>query len=242
MPKKSRSSNSSLRRRSRAQPASRNFRDAIYSSPSNIHRFSRVSYLSPIIVNPGAGLNVGGVGLNYNVSMYFSLDTTQLYIGASSFATSLPSSAEFKSLFDSFRIDGVTLKMVYSNNSSTSASNTTSLPTFYMCEDHDDANVPASNTELLQRSGLTIHQFGDTGKDGNEFLFHLKPRVAIAAYQPTAFSSYTTPSQAVWVNCGYPGTEHFGFKMWYEAVGSTNAAIGTLQIWAMYHFSFKGVI
>jgi hypothetical protein len=186
------------------------------------------------------GFRVGGI-TSKGMHIMFALSGSRIGNSVGVENVDVPNYTEFTALFDQFRIDKVVVRLIFSNNTSTTASATTECPTLQICTDNDDASTPTSSNELLQRPECKIHQFGSTSKYGNQFLITCKPVISLAAYRASAFSAYATAKPGQWVNCAYPTTEHYGLKFWFDSPSATNVDIGYMQIYCDYYLSFKGV-
>jgi hypothetical protein len=72
--------------------------------------------------------------------------------------------------------------------------------------------VRISNQYILntkRHPKVKYHVFTPTN---TEFAVSIKPKVALATYQGGAFSGYSQPNGAVWLDCNNPGIQHFGLK------------------------------
>lgn len=210
----------------------------LLSNPTAIYQFKRTGAFSAKLLNSNYGFTVGGTRA-HGLSIMFALNGSVISNGTTE-TIAIPNYAEFTALFDQFRIDRIKLRLVFSNNTSTTASTGTNMPSILVTEDWDDATVPTSTNELMQRPEHKFHNFGNA-KTGNVFEMWIKPRVAVAAYQASAFSAFTTPEKGTWVNCAYPATQHYGVKIYHDATNNSDVDIGIMQIYCEYYLSFRGV-
>ena len=145
-------------------------------------------------------------------------DTT----GAFAFALSdLPSSSDFTSLFDQYRIAQVTLKFIPCAANFGQATTATDYPSILTCVDFDDDAVPASSD--------TVRQYGTCLTVANATYFErcLTPRFAVAAYSG-AFTSYAQSNPRQWIDCASPNVVHYGVK-W--ATTPITVVTGTYQLY-----------
>jgi len=150
---------------------------------------------------------------------------------------------EFSALFDEYRIDAVHIKAFYTNNVvNTSAAvgsyQQIALPTGQFCVDYDDANVSASNTELLQRPETKLRQWNTNGP----LMFTIKnPRAAYTVNTSTGVNSVAKGGG--WLDMASTTINLYGFKIWLESFGSITAPLeqGYFQFYFTYDISMRGV-
>lgn len=154
----------------------------------------------------------------------------------------VPNYTEFTALFDYYRIKGVHIKVIYTNNvaNTTGAVGTASaiaLPTMQAMFDNDDGNAPVTEGELLQRPGVKLLTMGTNGP----LNFYVKPNIATncltdAGNQPAALAADS------WLDANYPGVYHYGFKHWLTAWTAAPALQqGYFQFFFTYDLEFKGM-
>jgi len=179
----------------------------VAASPDKVFTFVRTADLGNI-ASSFAGPVFG--------SNYFSLDGVTNY-------------SEFSSLFDQFRIKKIRLHI--SPLSNAPYPSLVAPSPLYIAPDFDNATLPASVTEVIEKSGVRIL----SPKDSTVFEF--TPRIAVAAYQGalTAFANQTS-----WVDCSYHATQFYGIKYALPVSGSASQ----LSFWhsyVEYLFEFRNV-
>jgi len=161
---------------------------------------------------------------------------------AGPFSYSVPNSSEFTALFDQYRIATATVKLVYSNNVSTTAAATTFLPLLYVCEDRDDGNPPTSLGELLQRPETRLWQMGTNGNTSNIRTYKVKPTAVTQLYSGgTAFAAYGDMPPKTWIDTNFPSANLYGFKVWWDTDRLASLDMGNLDIIVDLVYEFRGV-
>jgi hypothetical protein len=159
-------------------------------------------------------------------------DTT----GSIAFALSdLPSSSDFTSLFDQYRIAQVTLKFVPASAQFGPATTATDYPSILTVIDLDDDGVPASAD--------TLRQYGTCMTTQNAIYFErvLTPRFAVAAYSG-AFTSYSQSLPGQWVDCASPNVVHYGVKWATTPITVASGSYVLFNIEATYVIQCRSTI
>lgn len=149
----------------------------------------------------------------------------------------LPSSSEFTSLFDQYQIVGIKYRWVVtqdpSTNSQTAASRQGAFPYIKWVHDHDDS-AGATEQQLQQYPRMREFWFSESSKVTR--WHYLKPAVATQAYG-TLSNGYVAKWRQ-YLDCGYPGTPHYGIKAYYNVL---NTGVNILME-CKYVLKFKSVI
>jgi len=122
----------------------------------------------------------------------------------------LPSSTDFTSLFDQYRIAQVTVRFI-----PLAGVGTGSNPLVTVI-DYDDSTVPGAVSDLFQYDSVQFTQPGSTLERT------LKPRVAIAAYSG-AFTSFATADPDLWIDVASPNVQYYGLKFAIAAASGSTA-------------------
>jgi hypothetical protein len=143
----------------------------------------------------------------------------------------LPSSSELTTLFDQYRISWVELDIIPEWNmayTAFSSGNGTMGGWFHSAVDYDDNAAPTASqvgiTQLAQYPSykclpITSHM-----------RLAFKPRVALAAYAASAFSSYASATDQ-WIDCASAAVEHYGFKGVVEVSAPSSASVFANYRW-----------
>jgi len=190
-------------------------------------------------LNDGAGWGTSpGFGLDLEWS--FSLQKVVGYLaGVSTYTATVPSSSEFSSLFQEYKIDSIEMSMFYSNNNSSLNTPATSLPLINIAFDPNDVNQTPLST-IQQLSGVRQIQLGNGSDPTKPFVF--KPRAALQVYETAIASAYIS-ERTGWINSTYLDVPHYGVKIVYDptTVPGTSTAIGAVAFYFKLNFSCKGV-
>jgi len=137
---------------------------------------------------------------------------------------SFPGYLDFTSLFDLYRI--VRVQVVFTPTSQNSFSG----PLMTVI-DYDDAATPTSIGALTQYQTLQITPSGSTV----DRVF--TPRIAVAAYSGSAFTSYAS-SSLQWIDSNSPAVPHYGLKYAVEGITGTTSgdAKWSINVKAVFQF------
>jgi len=155
----------------------------------------------------------------------------------------MPNYTEFTALFDYYRVRGVHIKVVYTNNvANTSAvvgaaAQAIALPTLQCMFDYDDNTPPSTENELLQRPGVKLLTLGTNGP----LDLFVKPKIAAYAATDTATQPAILGSTDSWLDANYPNVFHYGYKMWSTAWSAVPLQSGYFQFFFTYDLEFKGM-
>lgn len=142
--------------------------------------------------------------------------------------------ADLTSLYDRYRIVGVSLKFHYLQNASFIPGNNANLPTLYWAFDGDDANVPASTTEVAVK-GYCKSKVLNANRP---LSVYIKPRITKEIYSSPITTGYSS-EKACWLDCASSGIPHFGLKMalvdWVGGADANNA----LRIQPTYYLALR---
>lgn len=136
----------------------------------------------------------------------------------------LPNYTEFTTLFDSYRINYVSVKFVSGiNTANTPVSTQYTLPQIYLYRDYDDASAPGSLNEVLQTEKFKVWNLAKTPN----FKMGLVPAVASSVYRSATQTAYNRRFKQ-WLDCGYADVPHYGLKIFVDAqMGGPDTAIIT---------------
>lgn len=182
----------------------------------NIHTFKQTINAQNIYNDPIAS---NGFGFNFQLAQ-------------------LDQVATFGDLFDQYRIDSVTIKLLPRAQTTHDPGTTTgSTPSyFYSTIDYDDGNVPTTLSELREYEKCKVL----TSTQGKVYNIKIVPRVALAAFSG-AFTSYANKSK-MWIDCASTTVQHYGWKCIFPPAGVGNA-VGSVNYDVMITFkvSFQNV-
>lgn len=192
---------------------------------------------TPSFYNPG----VTGGPSSPNLSMSFSLDEMQIFIGGTLANTVLvPNSPELQVLYDTYQIEKVDVAVYFGNTESLASGDSQLgaqwiMPLIGYAPDTDDAGN-TSITQLQQYSTYKVHQT----------VAPLRCSIvpcARGAVQGSALSSTAsgyTRLQRQDIDIASPSAPHFGLKMCVDNLRANPNGINTLvSIQARMHFLMK---
>lgn len=149
--------------------------------------------------------------------------------------SSVLNKAEFTSLYDQYRIAGVTVRFIPLSNTAT-AGGAALLPTIAMVRDYDDALLPASVAAMAELQGYRELRLAG-------------PKTIKLAPKPTGLvysgvlNGYSSPRRAPWLDCGTDGIPHYALKGIFRNVDLRAApTVNTvIRVEVNMTLQFKGV-
>lgn len=145
-----------------------------------------------------------------------------------------PNSAEYSALFDSYRIVGIEMKMVYSGNSVTANQINNALPTLLMVNDYDDSNN-TQTAQLSQYDSMRVIQFGS----GTSRTWKVRPRLQASVETSGGSILALTPPKGAWLDTAAPSVKYFGVKGMVDLQTPLGTGNGTLTPFGYITFYVK---
>jgi len=220
------------------------------------HKFTASCQPFNITMNPGSSGNYGigyladgqvpiagtfpGGGSNlFTISFTLSNVVITWGSGATISTSPLTNYAEYQNLFDSYRISAVEVTMMFNNNFSNTATNTTCLPQFGVAADYDDG-IQTGWTSLAQYDNFQVLQFGLPSKK----VIRIKPIVSTSVENQAGAFVPANGSRTQWLDCASSNIQYFGLKYAWDnpMVGAASNAQneGYITFHCKYFLEFKG--
>jgi len=151
----------------------------------------------------------------------------------------------YSSIFDAYRITGLTIEVFYSANSQPESS-TYALPNMYAAVDQTDGSVIASISDILAYQSMEYMQMGNMPMVPGKPLMRLsnrKPLYNINTDVTTVASSSTTllSQPSPWLATSASTQETGYFKLWFDPLYTNASSIGQITILCYADFEFKNV-
>lgn len=163
--------------------------------------------------------------------------TGEVTKGFSFLLSDLAGVAEFTSLYDQYRIDYVTLKIMWSPKDSLTvdpnAPGQSIYPVLYYYNDYDDDTAPSTLADIRERSNLRTVRISPN----RTININVKPAIASSVYQSTTATAYA-PKWNTKLDAAYPDIPHFGLKMACSYLH--NQTCGSLLIEKIFHVTMFG--
>lgn len=156
----------------------------------------------------------------FDMELTFCPSATRYYIqGASIYADALPNVTEFSSLFDSWRLKKVVVRLDFPMGYSNSGYNPgLILPQVVYVPDYNDAGT-VSKSDLLQYPQVQVHNFN---KDGyTPLMFEFSPRALQEVSSGLVSTGYSNLSQNTWLRTSNMDVQHYGVKMYFDFFNQT---------------------
>lgn len=146
--------------------------------------------------------------------------------------------ATFTSLFDAYRIDRVQIDFIPLANMFNSASGIGTTPTvvsyLYTAIDHDDAGNLTNVSALRQYESC---RYAISYKKVSRIV---RPKAAQATFNTSISTfAYSEPKGGLWIDCAYPGVQHYGVRSMITATTGANDV--RYNVICKYWLSFKNV-
>jgi hypothetical protein len=142
-------------------------------------------------------------------------------------------SATFVSMYDAYRILGVTVKVEWLCNTAP-LNGGAILPTVYLYNDQDDVALPITLNQITGKQGVKIIALGNG--NATSFTHRIKP------YTAPVLAAVAAPTPGIsqagqWINCAGngPTVVHYGLKMFITDI----LASGSAGVNNAFKFSFK---
>ncbi|AUM61741.1 capsid [uncultured virus] len=167
-------------------------------------------------------------------------------IGASFRLSDLPNYTEFTNLYESYKINRITVRITPMATGAAAGAAFSSTVTqtailFHWCLDYDDSSVPTASDAgvqaLRQRSGYKFRNI--YANDGKPIVISWVPRVA-ASYYNSAVSTAYGQKASPWLDEGSDSCPHYGLKMITETVSTGAAVLHFFKVDTKLSLSFKG--
>lgn len=183
-----------------------------------LYQFKRVCELGHIIVDAG----ISPTYFHYEFKL-----------------SDLPAATEFTSLFDQYRIKGVSFTVYPRSNVSYIGSSSVSSPIgiMYTAIDRDDGVNPASLGELEQYQSIKKQFFNRPHKR------YFKPTaVQSGVYSNGGITTgYRTLPSSTWFDCAYPNILYYGIKGAYDASTTSEVIAQSFRVCCTYYIQFRNV-
>lgn len=220
------------------------YANPMYIQPSNARTISfwrTVSY--SITLNESLGWGASGTT---SLNFAFTLGNVLGWLGGG-YSITLPvtNSSEFQSLFDTYKIPNVRMKMFFTNNNSSVNSPATGMPLLHIANDFDDAQENMTAASILERAGVRTFQFDATNSQGVSHW--VKPSAKQTVSQVDPATGVQTVSNAgvsmgnQWIDVAASNIIHNGVKLVYNNQGrNNNTDIGSMTFIFEIEYTFKG--
>jgi len=163
------------------------------------------------------------------MQMYFTLQGTQIYLGATAVSTLNMPYADFTSLFDEYKICSVKMQILTGFNTST-LSATPNFPVCFIINDYDDVNSLTSTAQALEYQNCRTVSLGKDVHAGG-IVHTMKPKVQIQTYRTALTTGYSAKSDQ-WIDNDQSDVPHYGVKLWLDPLYGAGTDFGRVEfIW-----------
>lgn len=209
-------------RRYRRKPMALRRRKARAALHRQVHKFKRQVFLGTYKAS------CTSLGVQTPIAKAFSFQLVDL-----------PNVAEYTSLFDQYKITGVSVRVIPKSSEQIQGGTSGTVQTLGYGQvvtaiDYDDAANPASKDELLE--------FGSSKTTSSNRIHtrFIRPKMLNVVFRNALTSGYS-PVKATWLDQAYNDLPHYGLKLWVDAPSGFNVADTSIayDIYATYYFSCK---
>lgn len=217
-------------------------KSAMQDGPSSKKKrtYSKMSRDSRSIIKSGTRSSIPRALKEYTFTRKFLFGNLNMGTGtgfslAYSFTIQdLPGYTEFAQLFDSYRINLVTVRYDWSKNDASSAGGIVNAPMMYNVIDKDDDTALGTLSEALQYGNCIVHNFGQNPTFQRSFV----PCIASATYRSAVTTAYSRKSRQ-WLDFSTTDVPHYGIKYWVAIAGTPALDLGSIQQCVTVNFSCK---
>lgn len=150
----------------------------------------------------------------------------------------LPNVAEYKALYDQYKIDGIAFRVIPKTQSFQGGTSGTTDGLGYSqvitAIDRDDAAAPVQKDNLLQYSTAKVTQADAIHTR------YFKPSVLNNVFI-NAVTTGTSPVSPKWLSTQYDTVQHYGIKIWIDPPAVPVGALSSkaYDLYAVYYFRCK---
>lgn len=205
--------------------------------PSQINPITRIVRATTRRFTYNAAIGIDGFA-NFDMQLTFAPSATRYYLsGTSIYADSLPNVTEFSSLFDSFRITKVTVRIDFPMSVSNSALLSPSflIPQLMYAPDYNDAGS-ALKADLLQYPQVDVHNFNKNGC--SPWMVEISPRALSEVSSGIISTAYAALPNSTWLRTNTFDIQHYGIKLFFDNFGNTSNLNMPFEITIWYHMEF----
>lgn len=152
---------------------------------------------------------------------------------------SVPNYTEFTNLYDNYKITGVAVELRPTftggelNNIANSANNV-AIPDIRTVVDYDDANVIATENELLQYQNIKWTR-------GNRIhRRYFKPKPAVPIYKDALSFGYSPAYSPRWYDTAYATVPFNALKIWIDPLAGGQPTNVVYRVYTTYYLRFRG--
>lgn len=146
----------------------------------------------------------------------------------------LPNYTEFTALFDQYKIVGVDMQIIYSQNTS-AINDPNGIPLMWYVIDRDDNTLPTSIDELRQYDNCQCIRL-----DKPFHIYITNPKYSSTAWDNAIASGYAQGRG--WLQTAYPGIDYYGIKTAIQNdFGQSDTTGGAVRYEATYYLLMKSV-
>jgi hypothetical protein len=149
----------------------------------------------------------------------------------------LPAYLEFANLFDKYRITSIDLTFSYSVVGETDVGTTTSFhlwPALYLYMDDDDATIPTTKSEVLERMSVQRVSMAPTRQT---ISVTIRPRW-VQSRVALPVSANLAPVNS-WLDMATPAVPHYGVKLWADNYNTST--VSGISLSGVMHFECNNV-
>lgn len=144
----------------------------------------------------------------------------------------LPDYQDFTSLYDQYKITGVSIKFIPVATESMTNLGTFGFPTYaYLITDTNDASNITSETQAAQYQGSRIL------KMGQQTSHFIRPKTLVNLYESSVSTGYGNPKFAPWVSTDDPDVDYYGLKIFIPQ--SVTGLTTGWRIMAKFYLAFR---
>jgi hypothetical protein len=151
----------------------------------------------------------------------------------------LPQALSFRQLYDEYKINAVSTKIILNSNTNTGANQNLQLG--FVTNDKDSSVIPGSWSTFLERAGTKIRNLYPGMPNGCSATMYLKPTPLSVLYESAVSSGYALMRKAPYVDMGDPQVPHYGLLYGFNNGQEERNNVTQVTVCTTYYMSFKGL-
>lgn len=210
----------------------------LYRAPKSrnpgVYRFKRSLQLTTTV-----NQSTGYFGAGYDMCILPSLNQCDFRInGVLVFSPTLPNVTEFTGLFDQYKITKVSVRVIFSGNSSDPVTPTLCLPVVHQVNDYNSTGA-LTLSDYQEYPEMKTHQLGQDKRIAWSFVPHVRGDLLTIG---GVLSSSANNMPCPWIDCTSSTIQMLGTRLFLNNLGrNTNQDIGSIMFLVDYHMEFKFV-
>lgn len=151
----------------------------------------------------------------------------------------LPQALSFRALYDQYKINACSTKIILNSNTDSGVSQNLQLG--YVLNERDDAATPLDWTQFMERAAVRIKNLYPSGNNACQATMYVKPTPLSQVYESAVGTGYAVMRKAPWIDMGDPSVPHFGLLYGFNNGQEVRNQPTQVTLITTYYVAFKGL-